>query len=230
VLREQYMRDIVRAFAATNRCLDYFQIIFRPEIADNPAASWNDPIYWREIPLYDALSAAAAVGNIKAFDHFFHNNPKVLTEAGALLDPLHSAAGTGKSVMIEYLLVKIQHEIMDIKCHCRTPLEGPLAREAECRCERYFYRFKDSIKAVMRNNNVRAVVKLIEGLPKVFPYLVKRDRPNFLYLAMECSSLVLIKKFLEQRSALSIRAQIRIHVLAGYYELLRNDDMAIVFY
>jgi hypothetical protein len=127
VLREQYMRDIVCAFAATNRCLDYFQIIFRPEIADNPAASWNDPIYWREIPLYDALSAAAAVGNIRAFDHFFHNNPKVLIEAGALLNSLHSAASTGKSVMIEYLLVKMQHEIMDIKCHCRTPLDG-LAR------------------------------------------------------------------------------------------------------
>jgi hypothetical protein len=66
----------------------------------------------------------------------------------------------------------------------------------------------------MRNNNVRAVVKLIEGLPKVFPYFVKRDRPNFLYLAMECSSLVLIKKFLDEdlRSAYELKyAQLAKH-------------------
>jgi hypothetical protein len=126
VLREQYMRDIVRAFATTSRCLDYFQIIFHPEIADDPANPWNNPIYWRESPLYEALSAAAAIGNIKAFDPFFHGLPKVLTEGGALVNPLHSAASTGKSVMIEYLLVKMQQEIMNIECHCQSPLDGPV--------------------------------------------------------------------------------------------------------
>jgi hypothetical protein len=97
---------------------------------------------------------AGAVGNIKALDYFFHGNPEVLIEDGVLTNPLYSAASTGRSVMIGYLLVKMQHEITDIECNCQTPLNGPLACEAECRCKTRFYRVIEAIKAAMRNNNV----------------------------------------------------------------------------
>jgi hypothetical protein len=230
VLREQYMRDIIRAFVATSRCPQYFEIIFS-DISDDPTNFWNDPSYRKEVPLDWALPAVAAVGNFKAFDNFFYGDePKVLTGGDALYNPLTCVASTGKSVMIEYLLVKMQKEIMEIDCVCQTPLDGPLARDAECECEMLFYRMIYCIKAAMRNNNVRAAVKMIEGLPKHFPYLVKRDQPNFLYLAMECSSLVLVKKLLAEDPRPAQELKYDVHILVGCYEALRNDDMAIVFY
>jgi hypothetical protein len=71
---------------------------------------------------------------------------------------------------------------------------------------------------------------MIEGLPKRFPYLTKRDWPNFLYLAIECLSLVLVKKFFDEDPRSAQELKYDVHIFAGYYEVSRNGDMALILH
>ncbi|KAF2023041.1 hypothetical protein EK21DRAFT_95235 [Setomelanomma holmii] len=247
-LREQYRQDLIHAFVATSEHLDKLLLTLPSDEANilihedqyyttHHSTRLRSRVYDIQLDIYmmeeqpaiaDVFARAAAVGNFKAIDYYIARGLQISRTGRAYTNALKAAAATGKSFVVEYLILKLDEELDNKVCGHHGFVDDVL--RPDCDCQDAYQLVMGAVATAMRCGQARALKKLLDYLLKRCERFLRRDRPSFLRMAIESKSTKVLDRLLAEEEQPVANLRNDHDIVSGWYEVIRSGDFGMARY